>query len=219
MEQMQLKVGSRTDKGKGASRRLRRLSGYLPAIIYGGEPESQSISIEHKELIKLTQHESFFSQVLVLDVEGKKEDVIVKAMQRHPYKDLIMHVDFQRVSADTKITVQLPIHLLNEDNCIGVKSQGGILFRDMLEVEITCLPSKLPEYLEIDVTNLEVGHSIHVTEIALPEGVQVTALLQSEDYDAPVVKVSKVVEQVEEDDAPEADAAGDADADGDKEGS
>ena len=214
MEQMQLKVSSRTDKGKGASRRLRRLSGYLPAIIYGGETDPQAISIEHKELIKLTKYESFFSQVLQLEVDGKKEDVIVKAMQRHAYKDLIMHVDFQRVTADTKITVQLPIHLVNEENCVGVKNQGGILFRDMVEIEISCLPSNLPEYLEVDVANLEVGNSIHVTEISLPEGVQVTALLQSEDYDASVVRVSKVVEQAEEDDTAEGDVSED---EGDKE--
>ena len=144
MIQLQLKVSSRTDKGKGASRRLRRLSGYLPAIIYGGSSDAQPVSIEHKELIKLTRHESFFSQILRLEVDGKGEDVIVKAMQRHPYKDLIQHVDFQRIAADTKISVQLPIHLINEESCIGVKMQGGVIFRDLVEVEITCLPKDLP---------------------------------------------------------------------------
>ena len=198
MIQLQLKVSSRTDKGKGASRRLRRLSGYLPAIIYGGSSDPQSISIEHKELIKLTRHESFFSQILRLEVDGKGEDVIVKAMQRHPYKDLIQHVDFQRIAADTKISVQLPIHLINEENCVGVKAQGGVIFRDLVEVEITCLPRDLPEYLEIDIAELEVGSSVHLTEIPLPEGVQIVALLQSEEHNTSVVRVSKVTEQSEE---------------------
>ena len=137
--------------GKGASRRLRRLDKEVPAIIYGGKSAPQSISLSQNEFDKALANEAFYSHIITLDVDGKSEDVILKDLQRHPAKPVILHADFLRVSKTQKLQTKVPLHFINEDNCVGVKLGGGLLSHNMTELDISCLPANLPEYLEVDV--------------------------------------------------------------------
>ena len=148
MTDFELTASSREDKGKGASRRLRRLAGQVPAIIYGGKKDPESISMLHKDISHSLANEAFYSHIITLNVEGKSQDVILKDVQRHPAKPVILHVDFQRVSKNQKLTVRAPLHFINEDTAIGVKSQGGQITHNMTDLEISCLPADLPELLE-----------------------------------------------------------------------
>src|SRR5690554_3803192 len=166
-----LEAKTRTDLGKGASRRLRRLADEVPAVVYGGGKAATSITIPHKDLLKATSQDAFFSQIVGLSVDGKKEQVVIKALQRHPARLRILHADFQRVKASEAIHVRVPVVLLNEDRCKGVKLGGGSIMRTMPELEISCLPKNLPESLEIDVADLDVGESIHISQIQFPKGV------------------------------------------------
>mgnify|MGYP005811237305 FL=1 len=184
-----LNATARDDLGKGASRRLRRLADEVPAIIYGGNKKPQSISIPHKDLMKATTNEAFFAHIITLHVDGKKEQVVIKDLQRHPAKPRLMHADFQRVSAKQTIHVKVPVHVLNEEKCKGVKLGGGSLLRTITELEIVCLPKDLPEYLEIDVANLGVGEAIHISQIDFPKGVSSVDLTHGADADHAVVTV------------------------------
>ncbi|MEJ2692933.1 MAG: 50S ribosomal protein L25/general stress protein Ctc, partial [Candidatus Thiodiazotropha sp.] len=161
---------SRSDTGKGASRRLRR-SGILPGIVYGAHQEPIMISLKHHELIHALKNEAFYSNLLTLKVDGKSETVVLKDLQRHPAKPFILHVDFQRVQADEKIRLHVPIHFVNEDACPGIKA-GGQASHVMSDVEIACLPKDLPEFIEVDMSKLEMGAILHASELALPSGVE-----------------------------------------------
>ncbi|HLT64152.1 MAG TPA: 50S ribosomal protein L25/general stress protein Ctc [Pseudohongiella sp.] len=187
--QFELNASARNDLGKGASRRLRRLADLVPAIIYGGDKAPESISIAHKDLLKAVSNEAFFSHIVTLVVDGKKQPVVIKALQRHPAKPRIMHADFQRVDATHTIHVKVPVHLINEDKCKGVKTGGGSLLRTMPELDIVCLPKDLPEFLEIDVADLGVGESIHISQIKFPKGVSSADLQHGPDADHAVVTV------------------------------
>lgn len=180
---------SRADQGKGASRRLRRLADDVPAVIYGGGKDAVSITIPHKDILKATSQDAFFSQIIALSVDGKKEQAVIKALQRHPSRPRILHADFQRVKASEAIQVRVPVVLLNEDQCKGVKLGGGSIMRTMPEVEVTCLPKNLPESLEVDVADLDVGESIHISQIQFPKGVASVDLANSADSDHAVVTV------------------------------
>jgi len=184
-----LNATARSDLGKGASRRLRRLANDVPAIIYGGGKAPESISIAHKDILKATSNEAFFAHIITLDVDGKKQQVVIKDLQRHPAKPRIMHADFQRVSATQTIHVKVPVHLINEDKCKGVRLGGGSILKTMAELEIVCLPKDLPEYLEIDMANVGVGEAIHISQIALPKGVTSVDLAHGHDSDHAVVTV------------------------------
>lgn len=215
-----LEASPRTDVGKGASRRLRRLAGEIPAIIYGAGKEPESVTIPHKDIARAVLNEAFFSHIITLKVAGKDESVVIKDLQRHPAKPKIMHADFLRVSADQEITVNVPLHFVNEDKCPGVKLEGGIINHLMNDLEITCLPGKLPEYIEVFMAELHVGDSIHISDLALPEGVESVELNHGEEHDQPVAACvlprAAVEETTEETAADEAaDSAGDSD-DGDK---
>ena len=166
-----LEASPRTDVGKGASRRLRRLAGDIPAIIYGAGQEPSAITIPHKDIMKAIENEAFFSHIITVKVDGKDESVVIKDLQRHPAKPKIMHADFMRVSADQAINVRVPLHFVNEDKCVGVKLEGGIINHMINELEISCLPGNLPEYIEVFMAELKVGESIHIADLALPEGV------------------------------------------------
>ncbi|WP_144391504.1 50S ribosomal protein L25/general stress protein Ctc [Pleionea sediminis] len=190
MDLFELNAELRSDMGKGASRRLRRESDKVPAIIYGGNKEPQPISLSHKEVLMHVDHEAFYSHILSLVVDGKKNKVILKDMQRHPYKPKITHMDFQRVSDKQVITMQVPLHFLNEDKCVGVKN-GGIIQHHMNTVEIVCAAKDLPEYLEIDVADLDVNGVIHLTDIKLGNSIQITDLIQGEDHDHAVVSIHR----------------------------
>jgi large subunit ribosomal protein L25 len=203
----ELSAQLRTDLGKGASRRLRRLADLVPAVLYGAQQEPVSITLAHKDLHKSCENEAFFAHIISIDVGGTKENAIVKALQRHPAKDRILHADFQRVRMDVEISVEVPFHFANEDSCVGVKQEGGTVSRVMSTVQVTCLPGNLPEFIEIDIAALNIGDSIHLSEVVLPEGVSVPELELGEDHDQVVVTVIATRATIEEDDddAPSAD--------------
>jgi large subunit ribosomal protein L25 len=178
-------------KGKGASRRLRREEGTIPAIVYGGTSEPAMISLSHKDFSHSLENEAFYSHILTLDIEGAKESVILKDLQRHPYKPKIMHADFMRVQKDHKIHVHVPLHFLNEEQCVGVRLGGGLLTHQLLEVEVVCLPGDLPEFIEVDMEAVEAEAVIHLSDLKLPKGVELAELLKGADHDLPVVAVHK----------------------------
>ncbi len=173
----------RDDQGKGASRRLRR-TGKIPAILYGGNRETRSITLDHQVLLHQMENEAFFSSILTVKVGDETQDAILKDIQRHPAKRQVLHLDLQRVLADQEIRVTIPLHFINEEICVGVKSGGGVVAHIISEVEITCLPGNLPEYIDVDVASLELDQVINLSEVEIPEGVSLTANL--EEYDQPV---------------------------------
>ena len=181
----------RDDQGRGASRRLRREDRKIPAIVYGGDKGAVSISIWHNELKKALENEAFFSHVLTIELNGKKESVILKDLQRHPYKPLLTHADFLRVDKDHEIHVNVPLHFLNEDNAPAIKLQGGVANHQITEVEVICLPQNLPEFIEVDMATVEMDQVIHLSDLKLPKDVKIAALLQGEDHDLPVVAIHK----------------------------
>ncbi len=172
MSEFTLNAQERSDLGKGASRRLRRNANLIPAVIYGAGKEAASISLENREVAKLLLNEAAFNSILTLKIGSKKEDVLIKDLQRHPAKGFVLHADFIRVVADQKLTALIPVTLINEDSCVGVKRDGGELFRPSPELEVSCLPKDLPDTIEVDVANLEVGQVIHVEDIKAPKGVE-----------------------------------------------
>jgi large subunit ribosomal protein L25 len=169
----------RTDTGKGASRRLRR-TGRLPGILYGAHKEPTMISLAHHELIHNLEDESFYSNLLTLKLGDQEETVVLKDLQRHPAKPFVIHADFQRVQADEKIRLHVPLHFINEAKCPGVKA-GGQISHQLTDVEITCLPKDLPEFIEVDMSEMQVGDAIHLSEMKLPAGVEFPSG-EGEDY-------------------------------------
>jgi large subunit ribosomal protein L25 len=185
----------REDIGKGASRRLRR-QGMVPAIIYGAGRPTRSIAFDHNKVIKQLENESFYSSVLNIKVGDRSQAVILKDMQRHPAKRLIMHMDFQRIVEDEVIRMNVPIHLVNTDIAVGVKQGGGSVSHLMTDVEVVCLPRNLPEYLEIDIADLELDEMRYISDIPLPEGVEIPALAQGDEANRPVVSIHIIKEVV-----------------------
>ena len=234
-EEFELSASVRTDLGKGASRRLRRLNNDIPAVLYGGGKNAVSLTIAHKDIAKALENEAFFSHIITLNIDSKKEQAVIKALQRHPAKPIIMHADFLRVSAKHAITVQVPIHFLNEEQCVGVKTGGGNLLKTLNEIEVSCLPGDLPEFVEVDMLEVDLGESIHLSDITLPEGVTSVALSHGEENDHTVATVAapKAIEEEEivvegeegavegeegeAGEAPAGDAEGGADSSGDGE--
>ena len=190
-EDFKLDVTIRDDQGKGASRRLRRESGLVPAIIYGGRKNPQAISIKENEFVKHLENEAFYSHIITLSVDGSEEDVILKDLQRHPSKAVIYHADFLRVSKTQKFQTKVPLHFINEASSKGVKLQGGVISHSMTELEISCLPQNLPEYIEVDLAEVEAGQTIHISDLALPEGVESVALAHGSDHDLTVAAINK----------------------------
>ena len=170
----------RSDVGKGASRRL-RLEGRVPAIVYGAHQEPQMLSLEHRQMAKTLEDEAVYSHILTLDVAGQPQQVILKDLQRHPIKPILMHVDFQRVSSSEKLTVHVPLHFINEETCVGVKTGGGRISHQLIEVEVTCLPADLPEFIEVDLANLEMGQALHLSDLKLPKGIELPTLIHGND--------------------------------------
>ncbi len=178
----------RTDKGKGASRRLRRTE-MVPGIIYGGSDEPVSVSIKKNELTKCLESEAFFSHVIELQLDGSSIDAIVKDMQRHPSIDQVLHIDFLRASKDSIIKVRVPLHFLGEELAPGVKS-GGSFSHNVTEVEVACLPADLPDFMELDVSMLDQGDTLHLSDLKLPEGIVVVELTHGEAHDQAVVSLN-----------------------------
>jgi large subunit ribosomal protein L25 len=177
---IEINATPRTVQGTGASRRLRR-AGRVPGVLYGGGQTAAPIELDHKELYFSLKNEAFHSSILSLNLDGKKEQVLLRDYQMHPFKPLVLHVDFQRVSQTEKIHVKVPLHFINEDIAPGVKLSGGNVSHILTEVEVSCLPKDLPEFIEVDLGNLTAGHSVHLSEIPLPKGVGFVALAKGED--------------------------------------
>jgi large subunit ribosomal protein L25 len=186
----------REKTGKGESRRLRKAN-KIPAILYGGG-DPLGIMLDHNKVEKSLENEAVYSHVLTINVDGKEEKAILKALQRHPSRPIIMHMDFQRVSASERIRVHVPLHFVNQDISVGAK-KGGMITHNMMDVEVSCLPDSLPEYIEVDLAHIDIGQSIHLSDLLVPEGVEILALSHGPEHDLPVVAVhsSKGAESAE----------------------
>jgi large subunit ribosomal protein L25 len=179
---------SRADSGTNAAKRTRR-QGNVPAVIYGGSSDPKMIVLNHNEVIKHLEHEAVYSHVLDVTVDGKTEKAILKGVQRNPAKFQILHLDFMRVDMSATVKVHVPLHFINESTSVGIK-KGGVATHSMVDVEVTCLPSALPEFIEVDLANMDVSQTLHLSDLVLPNGVQIVALAQGEDHDLPVVTIS-----------------------------
>ena len=213
-----LQAKGRKDTGKGASRRLRRLAGEVPAIVYGGKKNPTKIALTHKDVAKALENEAFFSSIISLDIEGASEDVIIKDIQRHPAKKLVLHMDFFRVSKTTVLQTKVPLRFINEDTCPGVKLGGGIVAHTMTDIEIQCLPKNLPEFIEVDMAEVDLGDIVHISDIVLPEGVESVALNLGADRDLSVATINKPKAVEVEEDTESLDAADDAETSDKSEG-
>ena len=188
-DQFEVQAEVREDMGKGASRRLRRHADKVPAIIYGGGKDPQPLTIIRKDFEKSLENEAFYSHILQVNVAGDVQKAILKDLQRHPAKDYVMHADFLRVSDKVAIKVHVPIHFLNEETCVGVKLQGGIVQHQATDIEVSCLPKDIPEYIEVDMAEIETGQIVHLSDVTLPEGVTSVALSLGEDHDLAIASV------------------------------
>ncbi|MGM0536303.1 MAG: 50S ribosomal protein L25/general stress protein Ctc [Pseudomonadota bacterium] len=191
MSDYTLNASVRHDLGKGASRRLRRANELVPAIIYGGEQAPQPIAVDKTSFYKALEDEAFFSSVINLQVDGQAQQVVVRDLQRHPYKPLITHADFLRVDATHEITLRVPLHVVGEDKCKGIKDEGGELHVLSNEVEVSCLPKDLPDFLEVDIAEVELGTTLHLSDLTVPAGVTLVELTHGEDHDNAVLSISK----------------------------
>jgi large subunit ribosomal protein L25 len=185
-ESFEIIAVARGDAGKGASRRLRR-EGMVPGIIYGGDAAPEMIATKHNELIQHLEHEAFYSHILAVNVDGKTQKVVLRDLQRHPAKPFVTHFDLQRVSASDRIKMHVPLHFVGGDTCPGVKA-GGEVSHNMTDVEIICQAKDLPEYLEVDMSAMNVGDVLHMSGLNLPAGVELTAQVD-EEHDLPMVAI------------------------------
>ena len=202
---IEINAKERKSKGTGASRRLRH-EGTTPGILYGGVKDSISLEIDTKELFMQFRHEAFHASILTLNLEGKKESVILRDFQMHPVRNNIQHIDFQRINENEKISVKVPFHFVNEETAPGVKIEGGLVSHIMTEIDISCLPKDLPQYIEVDLGELAMGESIHLSEVTVPEGVELTSL--TDENDPAITSISKPKVVVEEEIVTEASEEG-----------
>jgi len=212
-EQVNLNATGRETDGKSSSRRLRR-AGSVPAVIYGGDKDPIRISILEKDIAKASEVPGFATQILSVNLSGEEENVIVKEIQRHPATQRVLHADLLRVNPDTKISLSVPVRFINEEICVGVKMHGGAISRLINNIDINCLASNLPEYLEVDVAELDVGDSVFLSSLDLPEGVEIPSLALGEDRDQAVVSITEAkVLDVEPEIVESADEEGDESSD------
>lgn len=193
----------RADQGKGASRRLRR-EGKVPAILYGGKAAPQMITVDHNELMKSLKVEAFYSRILTLKLDGKPESVVLKDLHRHPVRDAIMHLDLQRIEADKVLHMHVPLHFKGSDIAPGVKVGGGLVEHHLIQVEVECLPKDLPEFIEVDISGLNVNESIHLSQLKLPEGVTLTELKHGNDASVAAIHLPRAAVEAETTAAPTA---------------
>ena len=184
----ELEASIRQDLGKGASRRLRR-DNRVPAIIYGGNVAPTALTMDHDKVLHSLEHEAFYSHILTVKIDGKSEKAVLKDLQRHPYKPVIMHLDLQRVSEDEKLRMHVPLHFTGEEVAPGVKQGGGVISHLINDVEITCLPKDLPEYIEVDVSGLQLNETVHLSDLKLAAGVELVELQHGPEHDLPVVSI------------------------------
>ncbi|HEY4144965.1 50S ribosomal protein L25/general stress protein Ctc [Pinirhizobacter sp.] len=204
--QHEILAKGRKDEGKGASRRLRR-AGFVPAVVYGAGQEPESIQIEHNTVLLASRHEWFFSSVLNLNVDGKTQKVLVRDWQKHPFKMLMLHMDFLRINENEVVRVAVPIHFLNQEKSPAAKTAGLVISHNLTEVTVSCLPANLPEYLELDLAALSAGDIVHLSDIKLPANVEIPELALGKEHDVAVVTVASVQEEVDATPAAEGDAA------------
>jgi len=178
--QIEINAVKRDAQGTGASRRLRR-AGRVPGIVYGSGIAAQAVDLNHKDLYFSLKNEAFHSSVLTLNLDGVKEPVLLRDFQMHPYKPLVLHIDFQRVDANQKIHMKVPLHFVNAEIAPGVKLAGGVVSHLMTEAEVQCLPGSLPEFIEVDLSRLEAGQTVHLSDLPLPAGVELVSLVRGED--------------------------------------
>jgi large subunit ribosomal protein L25 len=187
----------REDQGKGASRRLRR-DGLVPGIVYGAGKEPVAITVRQNELVKSLEQEAFYSQVLTLKLGKDSEQVVLRDLQRHPAKPTLLHLDLQRINANEKLHAHIPLHFINEETCVGVKQGGGNISHVVIEVEVTCLPKDLPEYIEVDVADLNLGDALHLSDLKLPANVELVELAHEHDNAVVTVHKARAAVEVEE---------------------
>lgn len=173
--------------GKGESRRARR-SGKIPAIVYGGAVAPVQLNLTHHRVIKALENEAVYSHILTLKYDGREEKAVLKAVQRHPSRPIIVHMDFQRVTETDKVRVHVPLHFVNQETSVGVK-KGGVISHAMVEVEVVCLPKNLPEFIEVDMASVDIGGLVHLSELSLPEGVELVELIHGAEHDLPVASI------------------------------
>ena len=201
-DQIILNADPRERTGTNKAREIRNVDGMVPAIVYGDEKETLNIKLKLNELTKASENELFYTQVLLIKTEGSEEKVVLKELQRDPAKGKFLHADFQRVSRKTKLKVVIPVNFTNEEECVGVKVDGGVVAKTIREIEIMCLAGNIPESIDIDIENLNLGDSIRLTEISLPEGSEIPGLTDETDQMVVSVNAPKAVEEdpiVEED--------------------
>jgi len=193
----------REDQGKGASRRL-RLEGKVPAIIYGAGRPARALTFDHSKVVRQLENESFYSSILSIKVGENSQAAILKDVQRHPSKRQILHLDLQRIVEDKHIKMNVPIHYLGEDVAVGVKESGGTVTKMVTDVEVTCLPKDLPEYLDVDISQLDLNEMLYLTDIKVPDGVEIVALAHVEEEQAqPIVSIQFIKEEIIEEEVPE----------------
>lgn len=200
-----IQATGRKDEGKGASRRLRH-AGLVPAVVYGGKSAPASIQLEHEKTWLASQNEWFYSSILDLEVDGKVESVLLRDMQRHPYKQRIMHIDFQRVDANQALRTSVPLHFVNGDKSPAGKTAGVVIMHELTQIEVSCLPKDLPGNIEVDLTELKPGDTVHLSQVKLPAGVEIPQLKLGADHDVAVV-VARMARGESEDTAEATEAA------------
>ena len=194
-DQITLNADLRERTGTNKAREIRNVDGMVPAIVYGDEKETLNIKLKLNELTKASENELFYTQVLLIKTEGKEEKVVLKELQRDPAKGKFLHADFQRVSSKTKLKVIIPVNFVNEEECSGVKVDGGVVAKAIREIEIMCLAGNIPESIDVDIENLNLGDSIRLTEISLPEGSEIPGLTDETDQMVVSVNAPKAVEE------------------------
>ena len=199
MSDFELQAEVREASGKGTARRLRR-EGMIPAVLYGAGKDSLAIKLDANDVHKRLENEAFFSHILDVKVGGDSTQVVLKALQRDPATDRVTHMDLLRVSSTQAITMQVPLHFIGEEACPGKKA-GGVVSHLVVDLEISCLPKDLPEYIEVDMSAMDIGDSIHLSQIVMPEGVTLTALSQDAEHDQPVVSIHHAQKFEEEEEA------------------
>jgi large subunit ribosomal protein L25 len=203
----ELNAEPRSDTGKGASRRLRH-AGKVPAIMYGGGKDPESLTLSLNEVIRNLEHEAFYSHILNVNVGSETTRAVLRDLQRHPSRPIVMHMDLQRVSESEEIKMNVPLHFIGEDVAPGIKA-GGLVSHELVEVEIECLPRDLPEYIEIDISALEIGDSVHLSDLIVPKGVTVLELARGEGHDLAVASMhARRVSEEEEEEEPQVEAEG-----------
>ena len=195
--QIEIDANNRAMQGKGASRRLRR-AGKVPGIVYGGEGQAQSIELDHNNLFHKLKLEAFHASILSLGLDGKKEQVLLRDVQMHPYKLQVLHVDFQRVDQNKKIHMKVPLHFINAEIAPGVKLSGGLISHVLTEVDISCLPKDLPEFITADLSEMTAGSTLHLKDLKLPQGVEIIALSRGDDLPVATLTVKRADEGTEE---------------------